>query len=638
MSLADLKERFDSFQRDAVSALVRDFTENPLGRYLLVIPTAGGKTLTAAKAVNRLFEARVLNSSSDSVLWTAHRRELLDQARNSFRTLAQSGGDMVRYEKRVSFEMISSVPRRLTHSSDVRLVVIDEAHHGAANSYQPIFQCCSVGVLGLTATPSRHDGKPLDFERESYSIGFPDLVKKGVILRPEVHRVIGGRYEMRSLEEEGDLEQLNNKERNAKIIDELFRHSDQYGKVIIYVGTQSHVVTLYRQILNSPLKDKYESISYIIGDGNSRNQQRGDFIEKERRFTRSIVVNVHVLSEGYDDPRVNTVVMATPTRSKLYYMQAMGRAIRINLDDPLKKVYVVEVEDELPNIRYRIDNRWLYADISDALEPAVLDWEFASPAELENGLHRIYAEYRVREDKQVVPRYEDHHRYSVLLFKVYQAPGQYMHYAILIDNGNRMRVSNMFNFLSERMASFKQRQINSEAAFRMVGRDGVGLVENEVDRRCVFSAMENAVPTDEGEDRPQFVADGYPWITYVAFRYKEPGDHLSRELLDFSENMVNREHILDTIRRREFEPGSYLIRLPLPLKSYIGRIVTATELAEVDEILGRLQDVKKQQGCADHRTAVQSVLGASVLPIELSHSDSLVLIVRGNEPYKLGLE
>src|SRR5262249_14916411 len=132
-----------------------------------------------------------------------------------------------------------------------------------------------------------------------------------------------------------------------------------YKKVIIYVGTVNHVKSLYDQLLKSPLKEFYESISFITGSANSRGEDRAQFVEQEKKHKRSILVNVMVLSEGYDDPSVNTVVMATPSHSKLYYMQAMGRAIRHDPADPLKKAFCVEVEDTLPNIRYRIDNRWL---------------------------------------------------------------------------------------------------------------------------------------------------------------------------------------------------------------------------------------------------------------------------------------
>ncbi len=632
--LISIVERFESFQKDAVNAIVRDFGNNPRGRYLLVIPTAGGKTFTAAKAINKLFDVGILNSAKDCVLWTAHRTELLDQAKVAFGKLESLTEDNGRYDERVLFKMILSAPESLSSDESIRLVIIDEAHHGAADSYQPIFRNRRVGILGLTATPSRHDGVPLDFERESYSIGFPDLVKKGVILRPEIITVDGGKYDFDSLEEPEDLEQLDNAERNDEIIRALLQCTDRYKKVIIYVGTQSHVVSLYRRILNSELKEAYESISYITGGGNSRNQERSEYIRQEKEYRRSIIVNVHVLSEGYDDPSVNTVVMATPTRSKLYYMQAIGRAIRIDLEDPLKKAFIIEVEDELPNIRYRINNRWLYADVSDALEPAVLDIEFTSEKVLTDRLKRLYKEYHVSKDSQVIPKYDEYDRYSMLLFRIYRSPEIYHHYPILITNKNRLSVSNMFNYLSERMAAFKKKQIYYDAAFRMVGQETLELVSREVDRKNIYSALENSVPDEEEVDEPLFIAKGRPWITFVTFHYREAEDQIPRDLSAFVSDMVNRDEVLEAYQRRDFEPGSYLLRLPLPLKSSIGRIVTADELIKIEEVLQKLTHIKKSLGNQDHQEAVYQVLSRSVFPIETVFGNSLVLIARTEEAYK----
>ena len=610
MESTAFQQRFDEFQNYAVSAIKRDFGRKLNGRYLLVIPTAGGKTFTAVKAINRIFEANILDEKIDKVLWTAHRIELLKQAEDTFTKYAEVYSENSSYKHRVIFGMISGVSKQLNDDASIKLVVIDEAHHGAANSYQPIFEHPELGILGLTATPSRHDGKPLDFDRESYSIGFPDLVKKGIILKPEVRKIKGGQYDFDSFDDEG-FEQLNNKVRNRKIIEELLSHHDEYRKVIIYVGTKNHVTSLYNELLESELKDQYESISYITGDGNSRNQSRENFIEEEKQFIRSILVNVQVLSEGYDDPSVNTVVMATPTRSKLYYMQAMGRAIRKDPNDPLKKAFIVEVEDELPNIRYRIDNRWLYADISDALEPKVIDVEFSSEIEFFEQLNNIYHEYNVASENMDQPPFDLDQRYTMLFFKQYLRPGVYTHYPLIITNDNRPRISNMFNFLSERMFSFWQRKINSEAAFRMIGRDGIDLIEKEGHRRCIYDAMVNAVP-DIKEERQQYVVEGYPWIKFVAFHYRKRIPDLSDDILEFVKEMINKDDIIELIRTRNFETGSYLCRFPLPLTSYIGRIVTKSEFNVIKDIIKKIETLKEEKKDQDHRLDVQTLLATSI--------------------------
>jgi superfamily II DNA or RNA helicase len=638
MSGGSLQERYDQFQDQAVANIVSDFSQRSAGRFLLVIPTGGGKTFTAVKAVNRLFEVGVLNVAEDRVLWTAHRTELITQAIDTFKSFQDRYPQRPSFASNVDFLMIGDAKEAIKTSKKIKLVVIDEAHHAALKniSYRPIFVHSDLGILGLTATPSRHDGEPLEFDRESFSIGFPDLVKRGIVLKPDVRKVEGGTFDLSNLDDEASLEQLNTEARNKKIIAELLAHPDDYKKVIIYLGTINHVKSLYRQIIESPLKANYESISFITGKTNSRNQDRDQFIKEEKGFKRSILINVMVLSEGYDDPSVNTVVMATPSQSKLYYMQAMGRAIRSDLSDPLKKAFCIEVEDRLPNIKYRIDNRWLFSDVSDSLEPSVIDREYGTGAEFAESLGTIYKEYGVPIEQHYFPPFKSDQRYTLLLFRRYLAPGNYVHFPLVITNDNRLQISSVFNFLSERMAQFREQGVIGEAAFRMAGSNAFALLPNEKERRWVYEAMTHSLPPTKVENQPKFIADGYPWITFVAFHYRRPD--LPDELLKFVADMVNQDDILELIRCRDFEEGSYLLRLPLPLKSSMGRIVTASEFGRIDSIIRRLRTLRNEKGFRDHRGEIHDLLAGSIIPIEFAHADSLILIARTDEPYciKLG--
>src|SRR5208337_694993 len=541
------------------------------------------------------------------------------------------------FASNVDLLMIGDAKEHITKNKNIKLVVIDEAHHAALKniSYRPIFAQPELGILGLTATPSRHDGEPLEFDRESFSIGFPDLVKKGIVLKPEVRKVEGGTFDFHDISEEESLEQLNTEARNKKIVDELLAHTDDYKKAIIYVGTVNHVKSLYSQLLESPLKAKYESISYITGATNSRNQDRDTFVKEEKLYKRSILINVMVLSEGYDDPSVNTVVMATPSQSKLYYMQAMGRAIRHDSENPLKKAFCVEVEDRLPNIRYRIDNRWLFSDISDSLEPAVIDREYGTPAEFAKEVGAFYDEYAVPVEQRHTPAYQTEQRYSFLLFRRYLSPGQYVHFPIVITNDNRLKVSNVFNFLSERMAQFVERGVVCDAALQMTGSSAFSLLPTEQERRWVYEAMTHTVPATSNDSPPKFIEDGYPWITFAAFHYRQPA--IPQEILAFVSDMVNKDDILEMIRCRDFEQGSYLLKLPLPLKSSVGRIVTSSEFGRIDSIIQQLRNLRAQKGTQDHRADVHNLLAQSVIPIELTYADCLILIARTDELYNLKL-
>lgn len=628
MSISD---RYDDFQSDAVNAISNDFSSNLCGRFLLVIPTGGGKTYTAVKSINRLYDSNVLSKDKDKVFWVAHRKELLIQAEKTFSKYSKTMQIDNICGENVHLLMLSEMQSRID-DIDLKIVVIDEAHHGAANSYKKIFDRNNIGVLGLTATPTRHDGKPLEFEKESYSIGFPDLVKRGIILKPTIHTIEGETLSINDID--NDLEELNTASRNDKIINSLLKNTDIYCKVIVYVGTIKHAEDLYNILIDTDLTSHYQSISFIAGNSNSRNQDRTSFIEEEKLYDRSILVNVQVLTEGYDDPKVNTVVMATPTKSKLYYMQAMGRAIRLNPEDILKKAYIVEVVDSLPNIRYRIDNRWLYSDVSDTLEPAVIDLTYSNENSFFETLEKLKSEYKICnpiEDVNFNPDY----RYSILLFKRYLSDSHYDHFSILITNDNRMQSSNMFNFISERAAKFRSSRYNNhETIFNSIGKKAIELTESSTNRRFIFDAMMNAsLVCDSVIDAPNFVKLGYPWLSFVTLNYKQDLNQIPLDLSEFLNDVINKEDIIEAFVAKSFEKGSSIIKLPLPLASYICKIITAKELDSIKAVVDKLNCIKSTKSHMDHRFDVDTVISSSVLPFEVMFCSSLQLIARDNLEY-----
>ena len=128
----NLHARYERFQNEAVEAIRRDFTEVKNGRFLLVVPTGGGKTWTAVRSVYELFDAGVLTEADDRVLWVAHRHELIVQAADTFDAFATSAGrDSIRH--RIEFVKLGGIKGAVADAvRPPSFVVIDEAHHGAA--------------------------------------------------------------------------------------------------------------------------------------------------------------------------------------------------------------------------------------------------------------------------------------------------------------------------------------------------------------------------------------------------------------------------------------------------------------------------------------------------------------------------
>ena len=423
---------------------------------------------------------------------------------------------------------------------------------------------------------------------------------------------------------------MNTQERNQKIIAGLLEHPDEYKKVIIYVGTKKHVVSLYEQLLNSPLKAKYESIAWITGDSNSRNQDRPQFIEQEK--------HVQAIDFGERDgylarvmtiPSVNTVVMAAPSTSKLYYMQAMGRAIRHDPNDPLKRAFCIEVVDDLPNIRYRIDNRWLFSDVSDALEPKVEDVIYADKVAFDARLAELRERFAIPPSVPLFSDWNPDERYTLLLFKRYLGNGQYGHLPVPLTSANRLQIGNAFNYLSERMAKLvelryqRRRQENMAACLQRLS----------LERRDTFSvayqAMRNQQAILAGSADAEFVKAGYPWITFVSFRFWQDENSIPDDLRAFIEPCANRGELLVSLRGRSYSAGSSVVRFPLPLRGVIGRIMPSDEVATIRAVLDDLREASKIESYEQSEVALQ-VMSKTVMPLETRLHSALLHIVKEN--------
>ena len=170
----------------------------------------------------------------------------------------------------------------------------------------------------------------------------------------------------------------------------------------------------------------------------------------------------------------------------------------------------------------------------------------------------------------------------------------------------------------------------------MVGADALDLLCEARVRRWVYDAMTCAVPAELLDTPDKHSQAGHPWLTFVAFHFRQSS--IPETLLGFVADMVNREEITDAIMSCEFPPGAYLIRLPLPLSSSVGKIVTVAEFAVIDQILSRLRALRNEIGHRDHRQEVRRLVAESILPIEIAHTDSLILIARDDNEYSYRLE
>ena len=620
-----------SFQEDAITKVVQDFRAVPTSKNLLVIPTGGGKTFTAMRVVNRMLQDGLL-TDKDRVMWVVHRLQLKKQAEDDLKelvTVNRTKFDINKnLQKVIDVEMIAAANDLLRKDKigKIKLLIIDEAHHAAANSYKEFFNF-PIGILGLTATPTRNDDSELDFDKVSYSITFRDLIKKNVVLEPKFEKVETGRtITISTLDYEhngGELDKsFNSESRNRFIADEIFKRKDFYKKVIVFVSSTKHAKDLYEiiKIKNTFLNEPYKHVGYIYGDDNNEKYiENSNYLKWHKNQQSSILINCQLLNEGYDDPSINAVVMAVPTRSILYYMQCVGRVVR-NPGEADGKAYVLEFDDNLPNIKYRIDNKWLYADISDVLEPIVIECDCTDERNYIENVEAILNEHHVsKEYFSKIPNKIDLEKVSLLLLQprsIFTESSPWI--PMFLEPKNRQVYTRLYNSLSE------TKDLEKPLDF-LVRRTNIDLNSDDYFQMPAFKSDFIETLRKARSDVTNKIVNKR--IKYVNFLLRE---QISLDFIDFIKGCHNQAALQEEYRNHiENKTAVYILKFPLMLGFYEGYYCTFEIYDFCKQFIQAIQEIKVNIAPESQDQALYENLSLiNNVPLPLKYLQSLMLIVR----------
>lgn len=364
-------------------------------RTLLVLPTGGGKTLTAA-----YWLLRNAVDQNKKILWLAHRHLLLEQAAEAFARNAYTDTMVNRtvFNYRIIFGMhdkpvhIQKTDRILIASKDSMIrsldklknwlngeeiyLVIDEAHHAVAKSYKKIIQYVadhtkSMKLLGLTATPFRTSEdeqgalKQVFTDDIVYKTDLDTLIKKGILATPtfiDCNTNIQftehlGIQALKSIENLDTLPEniandiADNKERNRIIVEKYLHNYEKYGQTIVFALNKVHAIAL-NKLFNEKGKAYGIRSEFIISEvqdmitgitiSNADNERK---IEAYRNGEIQVLINVNILTEGTDLPKTHTVFLTRPTVSTTLMTQMVGRALRGLKAGGTKEAYIVTFID-----------------------------------------------------------------------------------------------------------------------------------------------------------------------------------------------------------------------------------------------------------------------------------------------------
>ena len=336
--------RLRDYQEEAAAGVFREWAEH--ASTLAVLPTGLGKTVLFAEVIRRMHE----RGARAMVL--AHREELITQAADKIRRVTglEAQVEMGEYHVQPYFGkmppvVVSTVQTQCAGGDgggrmskfdpqDFGLVVIDEAHHATAGTYRRCVdwyrQNPACRVLGVTATPDRADEAALGqvFESVAYEYGVLDAINGGWLVPIEQQMVTVGTLDFSGVRttagdlNQGDLAEVMEQERNLQGIAAPTVEICGDRRAIVFAATVEQAERL-AEILNRYRPDR---AAWLCGktDRDDRRRMLADFKAGRLQF----VVNVGVLTEGFDDAGVQVVVMARPTKSRALYAQMAGRGTR----------------------------------------------------------------------------------------------------------------------------------------------------------------------------------------------------------------------------------------------------------------------------------------------------------------------
>lgn len=310
-------------------------------RNLLVAATGTGKTVISAFDYKNFRN----NNKSTKLLFVAHRKEILTQAKATFQGILKDNnfGDLwVDGLEPTSNEYVfASVQTLNNRLKDINLssdyydfIIIDEVHHISASTYRPIINYFKPKVLlGLTATPERMDGEDIleDFcNRIAAEIRLPEALNKK-LLCPFQYFGITDNIDLSNVKWEkgkyvaSELTSLytNSDVRVAQIISNLDKYTNDLNDVraIGFCVTVEHAIFMTEKFNLAGLKAEYLTSK----NANERDRIRTQFKKKE--FNYLFVVDI--FNEGVDIPEIDTVLFLRPTESLTVFLQQLGRGLRL---------------------------------------------------------------------------------------------------------------------------------------------------------------------------------------------------------------------------------------------------------------------------------------------------------------------
>lgn len=318
------------YQAEAKAAVFEQWDKGAF-KTLLVLPTGCGKTIVFAKVAEDCVR------QGYRVLILAHRGELLEQAADKIKKSTNLGCATEKAEQtclgswfRITVGSVQSMQRekRLSQFSEdyFNVIIIDEAHHCISDGYQKVLQHFpSAKVLGVTATPDRGDMRNLGefFESLAYEYTLPKAIREGY-LSPIKAMTIPLQLDLSGVSiQSGDF-------KAGEIATALDPYLHQIAdEMMKYCRDRKTVVFLPLVKTSQKFKEILNEKGFKAAEVNGESKDRAEVLEAFDKGEYNVLCNSMLLTEGWDCPSVDCVIVLRPTKVRSLYSQMVGRGTRL---------------------------------------------------------------------------------------------------------------------------------------------------------------------------------------------------------------------------------------------------------------------------------------------------------------------
>lgn len=319
------------YQQEARESIFEQW-DSGVKKTLLVLPTGCGKTIVFAKVTEDCVR------QGDRVLILAHRGELLEQAADKIHKSTGLGCAVEKAEESCQgswFRIVVGSVQTLMREKRLgkfpadyfNTIIIDEAHHCISDSYQRVLQHFpDAKVLGVTATPDRGDMRDLGqiFESLAYEYTLPKAIKEGY-LSPIKALTLPLKIDMSGVGvQAGDFKVGDI---GTALDPYLYGIADEMKK---YCMDKKTVVFLPLVKTSQKFRDILNENGFQAAEVNGESQDRAETLSDFEAGRYNVLCNSMLLTEGWDCPSVDCIVVLRPTKVRSLYCQMVGRGTRLH--------------------------------------------------------------------------------------------------------------------------------------------------------------------------------------------------------------------------------------------------------------------------------------------------------------------